>query len=349
MSSGPGLAARHVAVERRDLRHHALATLDDGPHLAARPRLAVVMRHEQARQARHVALEARLLHQARIARRDGLGHRELVGGVADVLQAPHGAVARQGRRHEALLALVRLPHRGVHGPERRVRADHDLLVLVALALDAALALLDLRRQPGHVEVQQRLQAKLHVGPRAELLGRSQEEAHDARVDVGEEPGLLLGPVVVLDEGDLGARHAGRDQAVADPVVDREAPLLPRRGRAEVGEHDLGRAPPLHRPTRGVEVDVVGRLAVGRDHVVDHEVELVAGLVVRGRVHEAHVHRGVPPVRDHRQDDVVPRLRRARPVLDRVDAQREVALVRLEGPRTGPPSRSRARRPGWPGA
>jgi hypothetical protein len=42
--------------------------------------------------------------------------------------------------------------------------DEDLVVLVALPLDAALALLDLARQPGHVEMVHRLQPLLHVDP-----------------------------------------------------------------------------------------------------------------------------------------------------------------------------------------
>ena len=119
------------------------------------------------------------------------------------LRAADAAVAGQRRGDEPRLALVVLPHRRVHRAERRVGVDLDLVVLVALPLDPALALLDLRRQPGHVEMVQRLQPLLHVDAGAHRLGRADQDADAAGIEVVEQPLLVRRPLVVLHEGDLG--------------------------------------------------------------------------------------------------------------------------------------------------
>ena len=88
-------------------------------------------------------------------RRDRLGHRELVRlALAEVLEAADAGIAGERGGDEAGLALVVLPHRGVERAERRIGEDVDLVMLVALPHDPALALLDLRRQPRHVEMMQ---------------------------------------------------------------------------------------------------------------------------------------------------------------------------------------------------
>ena len=58
-----------------------------------------------------LGLQSRLLHQARVAGRDRLGHRELVRlALAEVFEAPDADIARERRGDEAGLALVVLPH-----------------------------------------------------------------------------------------------------------------------------------------------------------------------------------------------------------------------------------------------
>jgi len=56
-----------------------------------------------------------------------------------------------------------LPHDGVVAGLGDVVEDVDLVVLVALSQDAAFALLKIGWAPGHVDVMQRHQARLHVG------------------------------------------------------------------------------------------------------------------------------------------------------------------------------------------
>ena len=113
-------------------------------------------------------------------------------------------VAGQGRGDEAGLALVVLPHRGVERAVRGIGEDVDLVVLVALAHDPALALLDLRGQPRHVEMVQRLEPELRVDAGAHRVGGADQEADLAGIDVAEQPLLGLGLLEVLHEGDLGA-------------------------------------------------------------------------------------------------------------------------------------------------
>jgi hypothetical protein len=69
-----------------------------------------------------------LLHQARVAGGDRLGHRELVRlTLAEVFEAPDADIARERGGDEAGLALVVLPHGGVEGAERRISKDVDFV------------------------------------------------------------------------------------------------------------------------------------------------------------------------------------------------------------------------------
>ena len=66
------------------------------------------------------------------------------------------------------------------------------------------------------------------------------------------------------------------------------------------------------------------------HVVDQLVELVRRFVVARRPDQPHVDRGVPPVGDDGQQDVVALLHPAGAGFDRLDPPREVPLIVLEG-------------------
>ena len=148
------------------------------------------------------------------------------------------AVAGHGGVDEARLAFEDLPPRRVDAALRRIGVDLDLVVLVALPLDPALALLDLRGEPGHVEMMEGLQAPLGVDAGAHGLGRSDQDSDLAAIDGVEQPLLRGGFLVVLHEGDLARRDAARDEAVADPAIGREAARLLGGDGAEVGEDHL---------------------------------------------------------------------------------------------------------------
>ena len=124
--------------------------------LASDGELVVEMAVAQALEPGDFGGDAGLAHEPLVAGGDGFGEGELVGLRAYVLDPADGAVSRHGCVDEAGFALENLPTRGVDAALGRVGVELDLLVLVALPLDPALALLDLRGQPRHVEMVQSL-------------------------------------------------------------------------------------------------------------------------------------------------------------------------------------------------
>jgi len=157
--------------------------------------LVVDMSGALAFQSGDLVLQSCLLHQAAITGGDRLGHGELVGLAADILNATDAAVAGERRGDEPGLALVVLPHRRVHRAQRGVGIEFDLVVLVALPLDPPFPLLDMRRQPWHIEMVQGLQALLHIDAGAHRLGRADEDADTPGVELVEQA-LLVGSMAV---------------------------------------------------------------------------------------------------------------------------------------------------------
>ena len=267
--------------------------------LAADVELVVEVGVALTLQARDFAFQPGLLHEPCIARCDGLGQRELVGGLADVVDGADAAVAGECRGDEAGLALVVLPHRGVHRAERCVGVDLDLVVLIALALDPSLALFDLRWQPGHVEMVQGLQAKLHVDAGAHRLRRADQDAHASGIEVVEQPLLVGGSLEVLHERDFRGGNADPEQFLLDPAIGGEAAFGLDADRAEVAEDHLpGARDRIGRAVGSVEP---GRLRLAPDamDVGDQLVELVVRLIVIARPDEPHVDRGMPAIGNDR--------------------------------------------------
>ena len=143
--------------------------------LAPDGELVVEMAVAQALEPSDFGGDAGLAHEPFVAGGDGFGEGELVGLRACVLDPADGAVAGHGGVDEAGFALEDLPSRGVDAALGRVGVELDLLVLVALPLDPALALLDLRGQPRHVEMVQGFEAPLGVdaGPHGLATNRSE--------------------------------------------------------------------------------------------------------------------------------------------------------------------------------
>ena len=83
---------------------------------------------------------------------------------------------------------------------------------------------------------ERGQPLLHVGPRPHFFRGADQDADSPGVHSIEQCFLLGVAVGVVDEGDLGLRHACFNQFYADLVVDVETRRVRRR---EVAEHELG--------------------------------------------------------------------------------------------------------------
>src|SRR6266852_7529380 len=69
------------------------------------------------------------------------------------------------------------PHVRIEASSGDIAIDCDFLILIALAKDATLALFDLCRLPGCVEVMERHEAFLDVGAGAHFLGAADEHTH----------------------------------------------------------------------------------------------------------------------------------------------------------------------------
>ena len=189
------------------------------------------------------------------------------------------AVAGHGGVDETRLAFEDLPPRRVDAALRRIGVDLDLVVFVALPLDPALALLDLRGEPGHVEMVEGLQSPLGVDAGAHGLGRSDQDSDLAPIDGIEQPLLRGGFLVVLHEGDLTCRDAARDEAVSDPAIGREPARLLGGHGAEVGEDHLGGAGQGVGDAVGAREPVVSGAGPDLVNLVDQGVELVLRLVL----------------------------------------------------------------------
>ena len=229
---------------------------------------------------------------------------------------------RERRGDEAGLALVVLPHARVERALRGIGKDVDDIVLIALTLDPALALRDLRRQPRHIEVVERLQPELRVDAGPHRVGGTDQEAHLAGAHVAEQALLGLGLLEVLHEGDLGRRHAHADKLVSDPAIGREAARLLDADRSEVGEDHLRGARQLVGLAVGAHVAVSRRLLPDAQGIGDEQVQLVVRLVVVVRIDQTQVDRRMAAVGDDGEQDVVARLRRPVAHLDRLDPRVE---------------------------
>ncbi|OAJ66097.1 hypothetical protein A0123_03224 [Gluconobacter cerinus] len=102
---------------RPDLRNNgfghpliAFGPLDRATHVE----LVVVMGGFETTQTGQLRFQSRLFHQAFVARGQCLRHGKLVRTLADILQTADRPVSRHGQTQEALLALQKLPVRGIH-------------------------------------------------------------------------------------------------------------------------------------------------------------------------------------------------------------------------------------------
>ena len=203
-------------------------------------------------------------------------------------------------------------------------------MLIALSLDASLALFNLRGQPGHIEVVQGLQPRLHVDAGAHRLRGADQDADAAGVEVVEQALLLGGALEVLHEGDFGGWDAIPNQFLLDPAVGGEAALGFDADGPEVAEdHLAGARDRVGRTVRTIEPGGCS-LAPDAMHVAHQLVELVLRLVIVLRPDQPHVDGGVATVGDDGEKDVVALLHPSGAAFDLADPVREDGLVVPEG-------------------
>src|ERR1019366_1383467 len=103
-----------------------------------------------------------------------------------------------------------------------IARDADDGILVALVFDAAVALLDVCRLPGRVEMVHPNQEVLHVGADPYLAGRTQDDADLAGADPREQFGLLGVVGRIMDRGDFLGRNPHGGKARLDVGVEVDA-------------------------------------------------------------------------------------------------------------------------------
>ena len=85
------------------------------------------------------------MHQPRIARSDRFGHGKLIDLRSGVFEAADAAIAGHGQVNKTRLSLEHLPVRGIDTCFGGVSIELYLIILIALAFNAAFALLNVPR------------------------------------------------------------------------------------------------------------------------------------------------------------------------------------------------------------
>ncbi len=137
----------------------------------------------------HFGINSDFLHDRGIARGDGLDLGIGKRPAFEVLGAAHRGVAGHHLLDEAGLGLQGLPHIGVERAFRDVAVNLHFRIKIALAQNSSLALLEVARAPGRVEVMQRAQVALDVHPCPHFFGRADHDAHPAGVEQAAEKGF----------------------------------------------------------------------------------------------------------------------------------------------------------------
>ncbi|OAJ66098.1 hypothetical protein A0123_03225 [Gluconobacter cerinus] len=175
------------------------------------------------------------------------------------------------------------------------------------------------------------QTLLCVHARPHCRTRADQDAFAPGIEIPEQSLLGRTLFVMLHEGDLLARHAHPHQLVADPQIGREAPFLQRGFRTQIREDHLhGPGQIIRLAGVGIGVAVFARRLPDVEDPRDHDVQLVAGVVVFPGSDKAQINRRVTRIVDHGQDDILTLLRLALALLDHLDPRFQLLLVIAKG-------------------
>ena len=156
-----------------------------------------------------------------------------------------------------------------------------LFVPVALSDDTAIALGHIRGLPAHVQVVDRHQPVLNVGPGSHLLGTAQQDPDFARTDLGEQLLLLGLGIGGVDEGYFALRHPRRQQFLFDVIIDVELPIS--LGGGQITEQELGQL-------------LILSFLPDLQNVANTGVQLAVRVIRQQRVHQPLVQADLPAIR-----------------------------------------------------
>ena len=159
-----------------------------------------------------------LLHDGGVARGDGLDLRVGESAGLQILGSTHRGVPAHHLLDKAGLGFQGLPHIGIKGAFRHVAVNPHLGVQIPLPQNAPLALLNVARAPGGIQMVQGGKAALHVRAGAHLLGRADENAYPASVDGVKQVHLGGVGISVVNEGNLVLRNTSGDEPRTQLIV-----------------------------------------------------------------------------------------------------------------------------------
>ena len=169
---------------------------------------------------------------------------------------------------------------GIECPFGDVVVNLYLFVPVALSDDTAIALGHIRGLPAHVQVVDRHQPVLDVGPGSHLLGTAQQDPHFACTNLGEQFLLFGLGIGGVDEGYFALRHPRRQQFLFDVIIDVELPIS--LGGGQITEQELGQL-------------LVLSFFPDLQDVADAGIQLAVRVIRQQRVHKALVQADLPSV------------------------------------------------------
>ena len=189
--------------------------------------LALVVGFHQL-QAGYLHIQIHTLFDTGISGTQSLDLGKTEGGFIHIIAGAHRRFRSHDLRNEFLLILHRLPEVCVKGSFGHIAVHMNKGILVALALDTALALGKVSRSPRTVQVMKCHQTVLHIGACAHLGGAAHKHTHLTGTDFGEQllfPHLGIG---LMDKSDLISRHPLGNELLTNIVIYRKGRFLLRQ-------------------------------------------------------------------------------------------------------------------------
>ena len=179
-------------------------------------------------QAGYLHIQIHTLFDTGVSGAQSLDLGKTEGGFIHIIAGAHRRFRSHDLADEFLFILHRLPEVCVKGSFGHIAVHMDKRILVALALDTALALGKVSRSPRAVQVMQRHKAVLHIGACAHLGGTSHKHTHLTGTDFGEQLLLPDFGVGFMDKSDLVSRHPLSNEFLTNIVIYRKGRFLLRQ-------------------------------------------------------------------------------------------------------------------------
>ena len=189
--------------------------------------LALVVGFHQL-QAGYFHIQIHTLFDTGVSGAQSLDLGKTEGGFIHIIAGAHRRFRSHDLGNEFLLILHRLPEVCVKGSFGHIAVHMDKGILVALALDTALALGEVSGSPRTIQIMKCHQTVLHIGACAHLGSAAHKYTHLTGTNFGEQ---LLFPhfgIGFMDKSDLVGRHPLDNEFLTNIVIYRKCRFLLRQ-------------------------------------------------------------------------------------------------------------------------